>query len=131
MFLRIPFFLYTGLRQFTRAGYERAAAKFTEEDQKVFKDPSSLKGKTCMVTGANQGLGYQISLELAKRGGKVYMVCRNKQRGETALEKIKKESENRDVHLLLCDVSSIEDVNRLCEEYRQSGKHLHVLVCLF
>lgn len=29
-----------------------------------------------MVTGANQGLGFQTSLELARRGATLYMVCR-------------------------------------------------------
>jgi dehydrogenase/reductase SDR family protein 12 len=59
----------------------------------------SLAGKNCLITGANQGLGYQTSLELARRGAKVYMVCRNKERGEQAADAIVKETGNKDVHL--------------------------------
>lgn len=52
-----------------------------------------------MVTGANQGLGYQTSLELAKRGATLYMVCRNKQRGQQAAEAVIQQTGNHDVHL--------------------------------
>jgi dehydrogenase/reductase SDR family protein 12 len=121
--LRVPFFLYTGLKNFTRGGYEHAAKSF---DQGVMD--TSLKGKTCMVTGANQGLGFQISLELAKRGASLYMVCRNKERGLASISKVKEESSNEDVHLLLCDISSLQDVKRMSEEYKATGKPLDVLV---
>eukprot|EP00890_Picochlorum_soloecismus_P006281 jgi/Picsp_1/6654/NSC_03997-R1_protein len=121
--LRVPFFLYTGLKNFTRGGYEHAAKSFDQSAMDI-----SLKGKTCMVTGANQGLGFQISLELAKRGASLYMVCRNKERGLASLSKVREESSNEDVHLLLCDISSLQDVKRMSEEYKATGKPLDVLV---
>ena len=37
------------------------------------KDTDRIDGKTCLVTGANSGLGYALAVELAKRGGDVIM----------------------------------------------------------
>jgi dehydrogenase/reductase SDR family protein 12 len=51
------------------------------------------------VTGANQGLGYQTSLELARRGATLFMVCRNEERGRAAVEAVRKDTGNPDVHL--------------------------------
>ena len=36
--------------------------------------PALRADQHCMVTGANQGLGYETSLELARRGAVLYMV---------------------------------------------------------
>lgn len=37
-------------------------------------------------------LGKEAALAVAKKGGTVHMVCRNKERGEAAQEEIQKES---------------------------------------
>lgn len=123
--LRVPLFLYTGLKHFTKEGYLKAARNF---DQQYMIQDSSLQGKTCMVTGANQGLGLQVSMELASRGGSLYMVCRNEAKGREAVERVKSLSKNENVHLLICDISSLQDVERMCTQYIQSGRPLHVLV---
>ena len=123
--LRVPLFLYTGLKNFTKEGYLKAARSF---DQQYMVQESSLLGKTCMVTGANQGLGLQVSIELASRGGSLYMVCRNEAKGREAVERVKRVSKNDNVHLLICDISSLKDVEKLCNQYIQSGRPLHVLV---
>eukprot|EP00955_Chlamydomonas_euryale_P059981 357565-Chlamydomonas_euryale.AAC.3 len=51
------------------------------------------------VTGANQGIGLATSIELAKHGAKVYMVCRNPERGEAAVAQVKSQSGSSDVFL--------------------------------
>lgn len=37
--------------------------------------------------------------ELARRGATLYMVCRSEERGRQALEKVRADSGNSDVHL--------------------------------
>jgi len=125
---RTPVFLYTGLKHFTRAGYEHALRGASPEQVALMDAPASLKGRTCLVTGANQGLGLEISLELARRQGTVYMCCRNEQRGKDAVSKVKEDSNNSDVHLVLCDVSSLQDVRRVADEWNRSKRPLNVLV---
>ena len=36
-----------------------------------------IDGKTCLITGANRGLGKAIAIELARAGGHVVMACRS------------------------------------------------------
>lgn len=121
--LRSTIFLVKGVREFTRGGYERASRHF---DETVMQ--RSLAGRKCMVTGANQGLGFQTSLELARRGATLYMVCRNEQRGREAVEKVIADSGNQDVHLKVCDLASLASIKALAEDYLGTGQPLDVLV---
>lgn len=51
-----------------------------------------LRGKHFVVTGANTGLGYATSRELAKMGAKVTLACRSAARGQEAVDKIREEA---------------------------------------
>ena len=42
------------------------------------------------VPGSNTGIGKTTAIDLAKRGARVILACRSKQRGEDALAEIKK-----------------------------------------
>jgi NAD(P)-dependent dehydrogenase (short-subunit alcohol dehydrogenase family) len=45
-------------------------------------------GRTVVVTGANSGLGFHTSLELARNGAHVVMACRNLDKGRAALDRL-------------------------------------------
>jgi len=89
---------------------------------------NSLKNRSCMVTGASSGIGREIALGLARRDATVFLVCRDAGRGRSAQEYIRQQSGNREVHVLLADLSSQKQVRGLAEEF--TGKHgsLHLLV---
>ena len=88
----------------------------------------SLKNRSCMVTGASSGIGREIALGLARRDATVYMVCRDFGRGRSALEYIRQQSGNPDIHVLLADLSVQKQVRALAEDFTRQHGRLHLLV---
>ena len=87
-----------------------------------------LDGRTCLITGANSGIGKETALALAQMKATVVMVCRNKNKGETSRREIAEKTGNKSVDLLLCDLSSLAEVRRLATEVRSRYGKLDVLV---
>ncbi len=87
-----------------------------------------MKGKICIVTGANSGIGKETALELAKTGATVVMICRNAEKSKPVQEEIRKLSGNPNVDLLLADLSSQKQVRRVAEEFKAKYPRLDVLV---
>nr|KJB66222.1 hypothetical protein B456_010G133600 [Gossypium raimondii] len=61
-------------------------------------------------------------------GATVYMVCRNKEKGETALSKIQSSTGNPNVHLEVCDLSSISEIKSFASRFSSKDVPVHVLV---
>ena len=89
---------------------------------------ASMSGKICIVTGANSGIGKETALGLAQMGARVVVVCRNAEKGKTALEEIRRESGSSQVDLLIADVSSQASVRALAEQIQQKYPRLDVLI---
>ncbi|TET90061.1 MAG: SDR family oxidoreductase [Methanomassiliicoccales archaeon] len=87
-----------------------------------------MKSKTCMITGANSGIGYIMARELARMNAHIVMVCRSKERGEAARKKIIKQTKNESVDLLIADLSSMKQVRKLAEEFKDRYDNLHLLI---
>jgi NAD(P)-dependent dehydrogenase (short-subunit alcohol dehydrogenase family) len=87
-----------------------------------------MSGKVCMITGANSGIGKATAMGLAKMGATVVMACRNQERGESAMEEIKKMSGNDSIRLFIGDLSSLESVRALARNFVTSYNKLHVIV---
>ena len=88
----------------------------------------SMIGKTCVVTGANSGIGLEIARALAANGARVLMVARDAVRGEAARVEVAESTGNDSVELLLCDLSSQRQVRKLADEILDRCGELHVLV---
>ncbi len=87
-----------------------------------------MRGKTCLVTGANAGIGKETVAGLAVRGARVLMVCRNRGRGERAIEEINRRIPNAELELLLTDLSRLREVRGLIGEVERRTDRLDVLV---
>jgi NAD(P)-dependent dehydrogenase (short-subunit alcohol dehydrogenase family) len=85
-------------------------------------------GKTCVVTGANVGIGKETAIGLARKGAHVLMVCRSRERGEAALGEVRAAARSDRVELLLCDMAAFASMRELSEAIHERFESLHVLV---
>lgn len=87
-----------------------------------------MKGKVCVVSGSNSGIGKETALALAKMGATVVMVVRSRERGEKAKAEIISQSENRSVDMMICDVSSVASIQRFSQDFEAEYDRLDVLI---
>lgn len=66
-----------------------------------------------VVTGANTGVGKETARELARVGWTVMMVCRSEPRGRAALDELAGELPGAHLHLMVCDLASLDQVRQL------------------
>jgi len=86
------------------------------------------RDRTCLITGANRGIGKAAAIALAGRGQHVVIVCRDRARGELACREIEAASGAASVGLLVADLASLESVRQLASEARQALPPLGVLI---
>ncbi|WP_108669982.1 SDR family oxidoreductase [Peribacillus acanthi] len=87
-----------------------------------------MENKVCLITGGNSGIGKATALELAKNGATVVILCRSKERGNEAVKDIIQHTGNKNVHLLVADLSSQKMVRQAAEEFKQKFDKLDVLI---
>jgi NAD(P)-dependent dehydrogenase (short-subunit alcohol dehydrogenase family) len=87
-----------------------------------------MRGKIVMVTGANAGMGKEISLGLARMGATLVMVSRDRERGQAAVADVEQQTGNGDVELLVADLSSQQSIRNLVKEFVGRHDRLNVLI---
>ena len=70
----------------------------------------SQKEKIAIVTGANSGLGKEITIGLAKKEYKVIMACRNQSKAESAKAEVLSKVNNADIEIILLNLNSLKSV---------------------
>jgi retinol dehydrogenase 12 len=89
---------------------------------------NELAGKTCLVTGATNGIGRVSARALARMGAKLFLVARDPQRAEDTRAEILRETPGADVRIIVADLASQADVRRAAAEFLATGAPLHVLL---
>lgn len=74
------------------------------------------------------GIGFESALEFAKRGAKVILACRNKEKAAKAQLRITTETKNNNVYVKLVDLGSFESVRKFAKEIHETEKQLDILV---
>lgn len=85
-----------------------------------------LTGRTFVVTGANTGIGRVTAEELAKRGGKVILACRSREKTQPVLDAIASAGGKAD--FLALDLADLAATRRSAEELLARDEPIHVLI---
>ncbi len=86
-----------------------------------------MEGRVCIVTGADSGVGFETSLQLAGNGAHLVMVCCSRMLGEQAKTKIQAAAKGP-VDLILADLSSMDEVRKLARTLLDRYPKIHVLI---
>src|SRR6059058_5120789 len=79
-----------------------------------------------MVTGASSGIGRSAALKIADAGGIVLLVARTPEKLESTKEAI--EAGGGTAYIHRCDLSDMEDIDRMADEVLAQHGHVDVLV---
>lgn len=90
----------------------------------------TLIGRTAIITGGNQGLGFAIAKTFVKEGAHIYICARDTQKLAIATEELltlRQSSEQRILSMPI-DVSNPEDITSLAEQTIRTFGQIHILV---
>ena len=98
-------------------------------DPDLFKDRSlagAVAGKVVMITGASSGIGKSAALRVGEAGGTVLLVARTPEKLEETKSEI--EAAGGTAHIHRCDLSDIDDIERMADEALAEHGRVDVLV---
>jgi NAD(P)-dependent dehydrogenase (short-subunit alcohol dehydrogenase family) len=87
-----------------------------------------MPNKVFVVTGATSGIGKALAMDLAKTGETVVMVAHDLDRGQEALEDLRRAVQNANVDMQLCDLSILSSVRNLAEILKSRYERIDVLI---
>lgn len=94
----------------------------------VEKVKNRLDGQSVLITGANTGIGFETAVELAKRGARVIVACRDETKANRAVKMIKKLSKNEHVFFELLDLASFDSVRECANKINSTYSRVDIIV---
>jgi NAD(P)-dependent dehydrogenase (short-subunit alcohol dehydrogenase family) len=85
------------------------------------------QGKTILITGATDGVGRRVALDLGEAGARLLIHGRDRDRAETLIDELARLG-NRDVRFYRADFASLAEVRSLAEAVRRDEKRLDVVI---
>lgn len=85
-----------------------------------------LEGKVSVVTGGSRGIGLAIAAKLAELGSDVVITARRRDELERSAQGIRKNGGKCEG--IVCDVSSLSDVQQLADKLRDRQKKLRIVI---
>lgn len=95
---------------------------------KNFEKSSTIKDKVVIITGGDRGIGRQTAIDLAKRGGKIYITCSDEQSGIAAVKSIKSHSCQTNIYFLELNLKSFDSIRKFSRNFHDLEEKLHILI---
>ncbi len=86
----------------------------------------AVRGRVVMVTGASSGIGRSAALKIADAGGIVLLVARTAEKLEQTKAQI--EQGGGVAHVHACDLSDMDDIDRMADEVLARHGHVDILI---
>ncbi|XP_016350765.1 retinol dehydrogenase 12-like [Sinocyclocheilus anshuiensis] len=87
-----------------------------------------LDNKTVIITGANTGIGKETVRDLAKRGARVIMACRDLEKAEAARKELMEDSGNQNIVANKLDLSDTKSIRAFAELINKEEKQVNILI---
>jgi len=87
-----------------------------------------LRGRTAIVTGANAGLGLEITAALAGRGARVVLACRSTARADAAADEVRRRCPDAVLEVRVLDLADLDSVADFAAGLRSEHDRLDILV---
>jgi len=84
--------------------------------------------KTAVITGANSGIGFEISKSLALKKYHIIMVCRNMQKATRAKEKLLEANSEASTEIIPADLADQTEVKGTAEKIRKKHDRVDLLI---
>ncbi|XP_063080055.1 retinol dehydrogenase 12 [Engraulis encrasicolus] len=94
----------------------------------VCHSKARLDGKTVLITGANTGIGKETAVDLASRGARVILACRDVEKGEMAATEIRTKVGGAKVEVRELDLADVSSIRTFAQKFLSEVNHLHVLI---
>ncbi|KAH3855034.1 retinol dehydrogenase 12-like [Dreissena polymorpha] len=94
----------------------------------VCRSTVKLHNRTVLITGANTGIGKETARDLAGRGARVILACRDMNRAQEAADDIKRSTGNSNVIVYKLDLASLESVRDCATELLEKEDRLDILI---
>ena len=91
-------------------------------------DSPTLADRVALVTGANSGLGLEVSKWLAARGAHVLLGCRSSERAAEAIASVRADQPDAKVEHLPLDLASLASVRAAADRVRATCSKLDLLI---
>jgi retinol dehydrogenase 12 len=89
---------------------------------------TKLNNKIILITGATSGIGKVAAIELARMGAYLILHGRNEQKAQTVKEEVISKCGHNNVDIIIGDMSSIDDVRKMAEQFNTKYERLDVLI---
>jgi len=93
-----------------------------------FLDVPDLTGKRAIITGANSGLGRELTRRLALAGADVTLAVRDVHKGETELAQLASEIPGARLAVHAIDLSSLSSVGAFADAALKDGRPVDILI---
>ena len=87
-----------------------------------------MNGRTCLITGATDGIGKETAKAMARNGYNLILIGRNEEKGKKVSDEIRKIADSIDIDFFTADLMLMKEVSRVANEICQKYDRIDVLI---